>query len=145
YRQAVLKHAFEGKLTEQWRQQNPDKLESPEQLLARIQQEREQRYKQQLEDWKQAVKAWECNGKEGKKPNKPKTPIIGGQKDYGDIGVSDSWLFVSLGSISEVTGGLTKNQKRNELSRKMKYLRVANVYADDLVLDDIQEIGVTSA
>ena len=36
YRQAVLKHAFKGKLTEQWRQKNLDKLESPEQLLARI-------------------------------------------------------------------------------------------------------------
>ncbi len=36
YRQAVLKHAFEGKLTEQWRKDNADKLESPEQLLARI-------------------------------------------------------------------------------------------------------------
>ncbi len=75
YRQAVLKHAFEGKLTEQWRQQNPDKLESPEQLLARIQQEREQRYQQQLEEWKQAVKAWEDNGKEGKRPRKPRVPI----------------------------------------------------------------------
>lgn len=75
YRQAVLKHAFEGKLTEQWRQQNPDKLESPEQLLARIQQEREQRYKQQLVDWGRAVKAWEENGKEGKKPRKPRVPI----------------------------------------------------------------------
>ncbi|MCU5782500.1 restriction endonuclease S subunits-like protein [Alcanivorax balearicus MACL04] len=30
YRQAVLKHAFEGKLTEQWRQQNPGKLETSE-------------------------------------------------------------------------------------------------------------------
>ncbi|HBN15263.1 MAG TPA: specificity determinant for hsdM and hsdR, partial [Pseudohongiella sp.] len=38
YRQAVLKHAFEGKLTAQWRAENKDKLESPEQLLARIQQ-----------------------------------------------------------------------------------------------------------
>jgi type I restriction enzyme S subunit len=36
YRQAVLKHAFEGKLTEQWRQQNADELEPPEQLLSRI-------------------------------------------------------------------------------------------------------------
>jgi type I restriction enzyme S subunit len=36
YRQAVLKHAFEGKLTAQWREQNNDKLETPEQLLARI-------------------------------------------------------------------------------------------------------------
>ncbi|MDP0971844.1 type I restriction endonuclease subunit S, partial [Klebsiella pneumoniae] len=44
YRQAVLKHAFEGKLTAQWRAENQDKLESPEQLLTRIQQEREARY-----------------------------------------------------------------------------------------------------
>ena len=46
YRQAVLKHAFEGKLTAQWREENKDKLETPEQLLARIKQEREARYEQ---------------------------------------------------------------------------------------------------
>ena len=40
YRQSVLKHAFEGKLTAQWREENKDKLETPEQLLARIKQER---------------------------------------------------------------------------------------------------------
>lgn len=72
YRQALLKHAFEGKLTEQWRKDNADKLETPEQLLARIQTERETRYQQQLNDWKQAVKDWEAKGKEGKKPSKPK-------------------------------------------------------------------------
>ena len=37
YRQAVLNHAFEGKLTAGWRKANPDKLESPEQLLVRFQ------------------------------------------------------------------------------------------------------------
>ncbi len=37
YRQSLLKQAFEGKLTAPWRTQNPDKLESPAQLLARIQ------------------------------------------------------------------------------------------------------------
>ena len=36
YRQSLLKQAFEGKLTEQWRANNPDKLESPETLLASI-------------------------------------------------------------------------------------------------------------
>ncbi len=40
YRQAVLKHAFEGKLTAQWREENKDKLETPEQLIARIKHER---------------------------------------------------------------------------------------------------------
>lgn len=37
YRQAVLKHAFEGKLTAQWREDHKDQLESPEQLLACMQ------------------------------------------------------------------------------------------------------------
>ena len=32
YRHAVLKHAFEGKLTAKWREENADKLESPQQL-----------------------------------------------------------------------------------------------------------------
>lgn len=74
YRQAVLKHAFEGKLTAKWREENANKLESPEQLLARIQQEREARHQQQLEEWKAAVKEWEANEKEGKKPGKPTLP-----------------------------------------------------------------------
>jgi type I restriction enzyme S subunit len=74
YRQAVLKHAFEGKLTVQWREANKDKLESPDQLLARIQAERQARYQQQVKAWEVAVKEWEANGKEGKKSSKPKAP-----------------------------------------------------------------------
>ena len=72
YRQAVLKHAFEGRLTAQWREENKDKLETPEQLLARIQQEREARYEQQLQEWKAEIKEREERGKSGKKPQRPK-------------------------------------------------------------------------
>jgi type I restriction enzyme, S subunit len=36
YRQSLLKQAFEGKLTEKWRAENPDKIESPARLLSRI-------------------------------------------------------------------------------------------------------------
>ena len=43
-------------------------------LLEKIKAEREQRYRQQLDDWKRAVKAWEASGKEGKKPTKPSKP-----------------------------------------------------------------------
>jgi type I restriction enzyme S subunit len=74
YRQAVLKWAFEGKLTAQWReeQQRQGKLESADTLLAQIKAEREQRYQKELEVWQAEVEAWEANGKEGKKPRKPK-------------------------------------------------------------------------
>jgi len=43
----------------------------------------------------------------------------------------------------EVSGGLTKNSKRNELSLKMPYLRVANVYYNELDLSEIKFIGVS--
>ncbi len=74
YRQALLKAAFEGRLTEQWRKEHADELESAEELLARIKAEREKRYQQQLEEWQQEVKKWEAQGKPGKKPRKPRKP-----------------------------------------------------------------------
>ncbi len=146
YRQAVLKHAFEGKLTAQWREENKDKLETADQLLARIKKERETRYQQQLGEWKAAVKAWEVDGKPGRKPSKPKKPIVTGNPGIPEeleSHCTNQWPWLRLDDISAVSGGLTKNQKRNSLQKKMKYLRVANVYADKLILDDITEIGVT--
>jgi len=43
YRQAVLKYAFEGKLTEEWREANLDKLEPAPVLLERIKEERKKK------------------------------------------------------------------------------------------------------
>ena len=40
YRQAVLKYAFEGKLTEEWRETHKDQIESAQKLLDRIKQEK---------------------------------------------------------------------------------------------------------
>ena len=45
----------------------------------------------------------------------------------------------------EISGGLTKNSKRNSLPIKMPYLRVANVYYNSLNLNEIKEIGVTES
>ena len=72
YRQAVLKYAFEGKLTEKWREQNKDKLEPAEKLIKKIKKEREERYKQELEEWKKACEIAKKEGK--KKPPRPKPP-----------------------------------------------------------------------
>jgi type I restriction enzyme S subunit len=72
YRQAVLKKAFEGDLTKEWREKQTN-LPTAEELLKQIKEERQNHYEKQIEDWKKAVKEWEKNGKEGKKPSKPKT------------------------------------------------------------------------
>lgn len=71
YRQSVLEAAFEGRLTEEWREAHAEQLETADQLLERIHQERENRYQQQLNEWEEAVKAWEDSGREGRKPSKP--------------------------------------------------------------------------
>ena len=111
YRQAVLKHAFEGKLTAQWREGNKDKLETPEQLLARIRQEREVRYEQQLKEWKAAVKKWEGNGKRGKRPRKPRTPNPT-KNSFKDFAAESNhlpfgWTWTTIGSLFDVVSGAT--------------------------------------
>lgn len=74
YRQSLLKSAFEGRLTADWRAQNADKLENPKTLLSRIQKERDTRYKAALDDWQTALTEWRAGGEKGKKPTKPKRP-----------------------------------------------------------------------
>jgi len=52
------------------------------------------------------------------------------------------WRQSTLGKEAAIIGGLTKNPKRNDLPLKLPYLRVANVYANELRLDQIEYIGI---
>lgn len=117
YRQSLLKEAFAGKLTATWRAQQADKLEAPEQLLARIQQEREARYQQQLADWQQAVKEWEQKGKEGKKPSCPK------EKQFLEVNkeliellptLPTNYKYIFLDQLGELARGKSKHRPRND-------------------------------
>jgi type I restriction enzyme S subunit len=54
------------------------------------------------------------------------------------------WGWQNIGSVGEVAGGLTKNSNRQALPLSVSYLRVANVYANELRLDDVQKIGCTA-
>jgi type I restriction enzyme, S subunit len=53
-----------------------------------------------------------------------------------------SWRQAQIGDVADVIGGLTKNPKRDSLPKKLPYLRVANVYANELRLENIERIGV---
>ncbi|GCL45276.1 restriction endonuclease subunit S [Microcystis aeruginosa] len=118
YRQAVLKWAFEGKLTEKWRNTHQDSLEDADTLLEQIKAERKRHYQQQLEDWKQALKEWENNGKETKKPTKPQQP-----KDLPPLtkeelsnlpSLPNGWMWVKIGNIYLVGTGVTPLKKKQE-------------------------------
>ena len=112
YRQTVLKHAFEGKLTAHWREQNKDKPETAAQRLARSKKEREARYQKQLKEWKTAVKTWEVEGKPGKKPSKPKAPsapVLVDDKDLPNLPAGWCWLKIS--SLGDIETGNTPPKK----------------------------------
>lgn len=91
-------------------------------LLARILQERRNR--------------WTGKGKY-QEPAAPDTT--------GLPGLPEGWAWANIEQLGDVIGGLTKNPKRKLLPLKLPYLRVANVYADELRLDDIEHIGVSDA
>lgn len=106
YRQALLKHAFEGKLTAQWRAENQDKLETADDLQKRIQQERVKRYQQQLA-------AWEAADKQGSKPKAPKPlPPFTAEELAEFPELPQGWGWVRLGDILSVSSGsgLTSSQ-----------------------------------
>lgn len=91
YRQSLLKSAFEGRLTADWRAANADKLEDPKTLLVRIQKERDARYKAALDDWQTALIVWRDGSEEGKKPAKPKRP-----EDVEPVTKDDAQEFDSI-------------------------------------------------
>lgn len=139
YRQALLKHVFEGKLTAQWRAENQSKLETADALLKRIQQERAQRFQQQLADWETA-------GKPGSKPKAPKPLPPLTAEELTELPVlPEGWGWFKLADLSDISGGLTKNQKRNTLPIRRPFLRVGNVYANRLELGDIHDTGISEA
>ena len=51
--------------------------------------------------------------------------------------------FHKVEGVAKVIGGVTKNAKRKDFDLKRPYLRVANVYENELRLDDVAQIGVS--
>lgn len=131
YRQALLKHAFEGKLTAQWREQNRDKLETAEALLARIQKERAQRYQQQLADW-------EASGKQGSKPKAPKPlPPLGAEELAELPELPEGWGYTRVGAlIDEPAYGTSK--KCDYESKGKGVLRIPNVVSGKIDTSDLK-------
>jgi type I restriction enzyme S subunit len=137
YRQSVLKSTVEGKLTSEWRRQHKDELEPADKLLERILKERKEKWEnEQIANFTDKVKKppknWEKKYKEPKPPDTSDLPEL-----------PEGWVWVKLEQLGFVIGGLTKNQKRKKYPLSLPYLRVANVYADELKLDDVHDIGVT--
>ena len=148
YRQAVLKKAFEGELTKEWREKQTN-LPSAEELLEQIKAEREKHYAEQLESWKQAVTDWEAKDKPGKKPAKPRKldinvtdryksclcfPVSWGQCQVADV-ISDLTDYHANGSYVKLKENVqlsdepnyaimvrATNFEKNDFEKGLKYI-----------------------
>ena len=131
YRQALLKHAFEGKLTTQWRADNPDKLETATALQQRIAQEREARYQQQLADW-------QTQGKPGPKPKPPKRLAPLTPEELAELPeLPEGWGWVKLGAlIDEPAYGTSK--KCDYETAGVGVLRIPNVVSGKVDATDLK-------
>ena len=99
YRQAILKHAFEGKLTSQWREQNKDKLESASALKERIETERAIYYQKQLADWQAA-------GQKGSKPKASKPFELLTNQELAELPLlPKGWSWFKVGNLCDVVRG----------------------------------------
>ena len=118
YRQSLLKLAFEGRLTAHWRRENPDKVESPEVLLQRVREEREERHGAAQEDWERDLAKWRAESEQGNKPHRPRPrsgPLIvtPGEVD-GLPPLPPEWSYTKLANLGELGRGRSTHRPRNE-------------------------------
>ncbi|MFZ7129664.1 restriction endonuclease subunit S [Avibacterium avium] len=142
YRQALLKNAFNGELTKQWRAEHVESLPSAAELLEQIQTAREQHHAQQLADWQSAVKIWEENGKQGKKPSKPKTPTqaVQFEEDFADL--PNGWIWGKLSDLGELARGKSKHRPRNDkklFGGKYPFIQTGEVRAANRVIKEYEQ------
>jgi type I restriction enzyme S subunit len=140
YKAAVLQAACEGRLvpTEaELARAEGRNYEPADQLLARILAERRARWEA---DYLEKQRAKGREPKDDKWKQKYKEPAPPDREELPEL--PEGWAWTTMAQTGSVIGGLTKNSKRKDYPLQLPYLRVANVYADELRLDDVREIGV---
>jgi type I restriction enzyme S subunit len=122
YRQALLKHAFEGKLTEDWRVANSGRFESGEQLLSRI----------RVECRRKSSSGCAPQDRDLESEDLPEIPA--------------EWTWARLDWLGTVGSGMSVSKDREIADPvEVPYLRVANVQRGRLDLSAIKTMKVEAS
>lgn len=132
YRQAVLKKAFEGELTKEWREQQTN-LPTAKELLEAIKQEREAHYQQQLEEWKKSVQNVNKGKNEWGKISKPKEvtdiPKMNVDVKIQTYDLPDHWTWNKVGILCDVVRGGSPRPAGDQrfYNGNIPFLKVADI------------------
>jgi len=127
FRQSILAAACSGRLTEDWREKNPD-VESASMLLEKIQKERKKRYEEECKKAK-------LEGR--RKPKKPKNideKLFAENVEEFEL-LPDKWVYIPLALVSDnkpdsiVDGpfGTSVNTKTDYIEKGIPVIRINNV------------------
>jgi type I restriction enzyme S subunit len=147
YRQAVLKHAFEGNLTANWRTENKTKLSSTVSQQGELEIARKKYYAKAVADWEQTLTEWQDGGSRGKRPPKPSSeeevPPVNSAEVARLPVLPSQWTYTRLASIAQIGSGMSVSKER-EVSNPISvpYLRVANVQRGRLDLEHLAQMRI---
>lgn len=119
-KQAILQEAIQGKLTQDWREQNPN-TEPASELLERIKAEKEQLIKDKKI-----------------KKEKPLPPITEAEIPFE---IPESWTWVRLGDITLSNAGKTLHKGENT-GEYRDYITTSNLYWNEFKLDNLKKIQI---
>lgn len=129
YRHALLKAAFQGQLTAEWRRDSLPKFETAHDVRARLAHERQHAWDQQLQEWTNAVEDWESGERRGGKPARPRVlkPVqrLTEAELKGLPALPKGWLWEKLGwmTCGVEYGTAAKSKKSGDVA----VLRMGNL------------------
>jgi len=134
YRQSILKNAFEGKLTEKWREKNKDKLKTADEFRAYLRHKRKEHHQKSFEQW-------ESNDATGSTAPSPRPRSL---KNLNMLSVTelenlptlpDAWVWDKLGCMTLGVGYGTsaKSSKQGDVV----VLRMGNIQNCTFIWKDL--------
>lgn len=129
YKQSILKQAFEGKLTEEWRK-NQNDLKTPQQIVNEINAYQEKQYKKELRDF---------NAEKDKlKPKKPKKILISSEaKALAKLKLPNEWLYIHLKVVCHAVDRVSSKERKSEVT--FIYLDIGGINNKKNIIETCKE------
>jgi type I restriction enzyme S subunit len=129
YRQSILKHAFEGKLSERWRSKQK-KLKRPDELMAEIRVYRKLQYEKHLKEYK--------SGKAKIKPKEPKEISSPEKSEISNKSeLPNGWFYIYLKDISDLVERI--NLKEKKATESFLYLDIGGINNNKNIIESHKE------